>query len=198
VAAIHSRHFLIDPDAVKHLITQPLLVPTEKLNTPLIVCLDGNLRAFYGALKDSPGQGMPPITSHAAVVRIRVGENVAHMRGDHTAHPDRPEFIGTRIGVFQALRSARVYYFVCLSKIFDTTASLRKSTRYDVPDAGMQDPWQQLGVTEITVIEPGNFAEPTKIAEQIALLCRNAPCGMLSCDSRAQCTWAPRSRRITP
>lgn len=39
----------------------------------------------------------------------------------------------------------------------------------------MQDPWQQLGVTEITVIEPGNFAEHTKIAEQIALLCRNAP-----------------------
>ena len=55
------------------------------------------------------------------------------------------------------------FYFVCPSKIFDTTASLRESTRYDVPDAGMQDPWQQLGVTEITVIEPGNFAEPTKL-----------------------------------
>jgi hypothetical protein len=175
VAAIHSRHSLIDPDAVKHLITQSLLVPTEKPNTPLIVCLDGNLRGFYGALKDSPGQGMPPIPSEAAVVRIRVGEDVAHMSGDHTAYPDRPEFIGTRIGVFQSLRSARVYYFVCPSKIFDTTASLRKSTRYDVPDAGMQDPWQQLGVTEITVIEPGNFAAPTKIAEQVALLCRNAP-----------------------
>ncbi len=175
VAAIHARHSLIDPDSVKDLITQSMLVPSEKPNTPLIVCLDGNLRTFYGALKDSPGQGMPPIPSHAAVVRIRVGKDVAQMSGDHSAHPYRPEFIGTRIGVFQSQRNDRVYYFVCPSKLFGTTASLRKSTRYDVPDKGMQDPWQQLGVTEITVIEPGNFATPTKIAEQVSLLCRNAP-----------------------
>lgn len=32
-----------------------------------------------------------------------------------------------------------------------------------------------IGVTEITVIEPGAFAPATVIAEQVALLCRNAP-----------------------
>ncbi|NYR39345.1 DUF3893 domain-containing protein, partial [Klebsiella pneumoniae] len=38
-----------------------------------------------------------------------------------------------------------------------------------------RDPWQQLGVTEITIIRAGSFAHPTATAEQVALLCRNAP-----------------------
>lgn len=49
------------------------------------------------------------------------------------------------------------------------------STWDQVGDFLLADPWQQLGVTEIAVIEPASFASSTAIAEQVALLCRNAP-----------------------
>ncbi|KGI92834.1 hypothetical protein MD26_13425 [Pseudomonas sp. H2] len=79
------------------------------------------------------------------------------------------------MGVFQSLRSPAVYYFVSPSKIYSKAGGQRKNTRYQVDDFLLADPWQQLGVTEITVIEPASFASSTAIAEQVALLCRNAP-----------------------
>ncbi|WP_460044613.1 RNaseH domain-containing protein [Pseudomonas sp. S2_H01] len=175
VAAIHARRTLLDQDSVKDLITQSLLVPTTKANAPLILCLDSGLRTFYGSLKDSPGQGLPPVSPRAAVIRIRVDEDIAQISGDHTVSPDKPAFVGQRIGVFQSLRSDRVYYFVSPSKLYNATISFRKHTRYDVSGRDLKDPWQQLSVTEITVIEPGHFATATQVAEQVALLCRNAP-----------------------
>ncbi|AKF46153.1 RNaseH domain-containing protein [Pseudomonas fragariae (ex Marin et al. 2024)] len=41
--------------------------------------------------------------------------------------------------------------------------------------AGKGDPWQQLGVTEIAIIQPGAFDGAAAVAEQVALLCRNPP-----------------------
>ncbi|MBF8776274.1 RNaseH domain-containing protein [Pseudomonas fulva] len=175
VAAIHATPSLINPDAINKLVTWSLLVATDEMDTPLIVCLDSNLRTVYRGLKDSPDAGLPPVPAGAAVVRIRVDNDIAQMSGNHTEHPEQPQYIGQKIGLFQSLRSPTVYYFVSPSKIYSKAEGQRKNTRYQVDDKLLKDPWQQLGVTEITVIEPGSFAPPTAIAEQVALLCRNAP-----------------------
>ncbi|RML93239.1 RNaseH domain-containing protein [Pseudomonas savastanoi] len=175
VAAIHATTSLHGADGVKQLVAQALMSPTTIAESPLIVCLDSNLRTFYGALKDSPGQGLPPVPAGASIVRIRADEHVAQITGDHSKDPSAPKFIGTRMGVYQSFESPAVYYFVSSSNQYLALRSHRHSTRYDVNSRGLRDFWQQLGVTEITVIEPGQVASPTAIAEQIALLCRNAP-----------------------
>jgi len=175
VAAIHATPSLINPEAINKLVTWSMLVATAEVDTPLIVCLDSNLRTFYKGLKDSPDAGLPPVPAGAAIVRVRVDNDIAQMSGNHTEHPGQPQYIGQKIGVFQSLRSPTVYYFVSPSKIYSKAEGQRKNTRYQVDDKLLRDPWQQLGVTEITIIEPGSFASPTAIAEQVALLCRNAP-----------------------
>ncbi|WP_247256903.1 RNaseH domain-containing protein [Pseudomonas moorei] len=175
LTAIHATASLLTSDMLKKLITQSLLVPTPTADSPLIVCLDSNLRTFYGGLKDSAGQGLPPVPQGAAIVRIRADEDVAQISGNHTFSSDTPHYIGPKIGVFQSCESPDVYYFISPSKQFGTVRSQRHNTRYDVSERDLRDPWQQLGVTEITIIEPGTFASATAIAEQVALLCRNAP-----------------------
>ncbi|WP_447739451.1 RNaseH domain-containing protein [Pseudomonas laurentiana] len=175
VAAIHATPSLINPEAINKLVTWSMLVATDEADTPLIVCLDSNLRTFYRGLKDSPDSGLPPVPANAAIVRVRVDNDIAQMSGNHSEHPTQPQYIGQKIGVFQSLRSPAVYYFVSPSKIYSKAEGQRKNTRYQVGDFLLADPWQQLGVTEITVIEPASFASSTAIAEQVALLCRNAP-----------------------
>ena len=175
LTAIHATASLLTPDTLKKLVTQSLLVPTSTADSPLIVCLDSNLRTFYGGLKDSPGEGLPPTPHGAAIVRIRADEDVAQISGNYTFSPDAPHYIGPKVGVFQSCESPNVYYFISPSKQFGTVRSQRYHTRYDVSPRDLRDPWQQLGVTEIAIIEPGAFASATAIAEQVALLCRNAP-----------------------
>lgn len=175
VAAIHATPALINPEALNKLVTWSMLLATEEADAPLIVCLDSNLRTFYKGLQDSPNTGLPPAPPGSAIVRVRVDEDIAQVSGNHTEHPYEPQYIGQKIGLFQSLRSPAVYYFVSPSKIYSKAEGQRKHTRYQVDDRLLKDPWQQLGVTEITVIEPGGFAPATVIAEQVALLCRNAP-----------------------
>lgn len=175
LTAIHATTSLLTPDTLRKLVTQSFLVPTSTADGPLIVCLDSNLRTFYGGLKDSPGQGLPPVPQGAAIVRIRADEDVAQVSGNQTFSPYTPHYIGTKVGVFQSCENPDVYYFISPSKQFGTVRSQRHNTRYDVSDRDLRDPWQQLGVTEITIIEPGTFASTTATAEQVALLCRNAP-----------------------
>lgn len=175
VAAIHATQSLVNPDAISKLIAWAMLVPTEDVDTPLLVCLDSDLRTFYKGLKDSPDVGLPPMPQGAAVVRIRVGDDVAQMSGNHSDHPDEPRFIGQKIGLFQSQRSPSVYYFVSPSKIYSKAEAQRHNTRYQVDDEWLQTPWQQLGVTELTVLDAGAFSNPTTLVEQVALLCRNAP-----------------------
>lgn len=100
---------------------------------------------------------------------------MAQISGNHTFAPNTPHYIGTKVGVFQSCESADVYYFVSPSIQFGAVRSQRHNTRYDVSERDLRDPWQQLCVTEITLIETGTFASATAIAEQVALLCRNAP-----------------------
>lgn len=175
LTAIHATTTLVTFPQVSALINQCFL--DCKINTTdmLIVCLDVYLRTFYGALKDSPGQGLPPIPPGAAIVRIRANEQVAQMTGNHTLFPRNARFVGPKIGIFQSSESACVFFFVSPSKQFGSIRSLRDNTRYDVSGRNLKDPWQQLGVTEIVVMAPGDFSNPTVVAEQVALLCRNAP-----------------------
>jgi hypothetical protein len=175
VAAIHATATLLSPEQLKNLVTQSLQSAATEEDTPLIVCLDSHLRAFYGGLKDSPGEGLPPVPRGAAIVRIRADQDVAQMSGSHSFYPVTPHFIGPKVGVFQSCESSDVFYFISPSKQFGSVRSQRHNTRYDVSERDLKDPWQQLGVTEITVIEPGNFSEPKGVVEQVALLCRNAP-----------------------
>ncbi|MNM47685.1 hypothetical protein D3C81_586570 [compost metagenome] len=175
VAAIHATPSLINPEAISNLISWAMLVATDEVDTPLIVCLDGDLRTFYKGLKDSPDTGLPCVPHGTAVVRIRVTDDIAQMSGNHSEHPNEPKFVGQKIGVFQSLRSPSVYYFVSPSKIYSKAIGQRHNTRYQVDDEMLQSPWQQLGVTEITILDAGAFANQTALAEQVALLCRNAP-----------------------
>jgi len=175
VAAIHATPSLINPEAINKLISWAMLVATDEADVPLIVCLDSLLRTFYRGLQDSPATGLPPIPAGAAVVRIRVDKDIAQMSGNHSLSPNEPRYIGQKIGVFQSLRSPSVYYFVSPSKIYSKASGQRNNTRYQVDDELLKSPWQQLGVTEITIIDPGHFASPTTLAEQVSLLCRNAP-----------------------
>ncbi|MGV8865076.1 MAG: RNaseH domain-containing protein [Pseudomonas sp.] len=175
LTAIHSTDTLLKPDQLKTLITQSLLDCKIQNTHALVVCLDAELRTFYGGLKDSPGEGWPPIPNDAAIVRIRADHQVAQMSGNHTFSPLTANYIGPKVGAFQSCVSASVYYFVSPSKLFGSVRSQRENTRYDVSERDLRDPWQQLGVTEIAISQIGSFASATVIAEQVALLCRNPP-----------------------
>ncbi|MNV21244.1 hypothetical protein D3C71_1121750 [compost metagenome] len=175
LAAIHSTDTLLTPDQLKILMTQAFLDCKFNPADLLVVCLDADLRTFYGGLKDSPGEGLPPIPTDAAIVRIRADHQVAQISGNHTLSPQSAHYIGTKVGAFQSCESPSVFYFVSPSKQFGSVRSQRENTRYDVSERDLRDPWQQLGVTEIAIIKPGGFANATVIAEQIALLCRNPP-----------------------
>lgn len=175
VAAIHATPSLINPEAISKLISWAMLVATEEVDTPLILCLDSKLKTFYKGLKDSPDTGLPPVPHGTAVVRIRVDDDIAQMSGNHSEHPGEPKFIGQKIGVFQSLRNPSVYYFASPSKIYSKARVQRHNTRYQVDDEQLQSPLQQLGVTEITILDAGGFTNQTALAEQVALLCRNAP-----------------------
>jgi hypothetical protein len=175
LAAIHSTDTLLTPDQLKILITQAFLDCKINPADLLVVCLDADLRTFYGGLKDSPGEGLPPIPTDAAIVRIRADHQVAQISGNHTLSPQSAHYIGTKVGAFQSCESPSVFYFVSPSKQFGSVRSQRENTRYDVSERDLRDPWQQLGVTEIAIIKPGGFANATVIAEQVALLCRNPP-----------------------
>jgi hypothetical protein len=175
LSVIHATDTLLKPDQLKTLVSQSLLAPTTTANGSLIVCLDSNLRTFYGGLKDSPGEGLPHVPKGTAVVRIRADQDVAQMSGNQTLSPEAPHFIGTKIGAFQSCESPDVFYFIAPSKQFGSVRSQRGNTRYDVSERDLRDPWQQLGVTEIAILEPGTIANPAVIVEQIALMCRNAP-----------------------
>lgn len=175
LAAIHGTDALLTPDQTKALITQAFLDCKIKSTDSLIVCLDSNLRTFYAGLKDSPGEGLPPIPAEAAIVRIRADQHVAQASGNHTLSPDSAHYIGTKVGAFRSCESPSVFYFVSPSKQFGSVRSQRENTRYDVSERDLRDPWQQLGVTEIAIIAPGALGEPATVAEQVALLCRNPP-----------------------
>ncbi|MBV5519346.1 DUF3893 domain-containing protein [Pseudomonas aeruginosa] len=175
VSAIHAFATLLTSDQLTRLVTQALLVPTKVADAPLIACLDSGLRTFYKGLQDSPGEGLHPVPEGAAIVRIRADLDVAQMSGNQSLSPDTPHYIGTKVGIFQSNESLDVYYFVAPSKQYGSVRSQRNNTRYEISEKDLRDPWQQLGVTEITIIRAGSFAHPTATAEQVALLCRNAP-----------------------
>lgn len=48
-------------------------------------------------------------------------------------------------------------------------------TRYDIEQARLKDPWQQLGVTEFVVIQAGDFSTADRMALQIGLWCKLPP-----------------------
>lgn len=175
VAAVHATKALHTQDAVKSLIAESLLAPTVKAEGPLIACVDYKLRQLYPGLQDSRRTGLPPFPVHAAIVRIREQDHVAQMTGVESTHPDAPHYIAQKLGLFQSTRSPAVFYFVSPSKVYGSTSSQRYSTRYDADPIGLKEPWQQLGITEITLIEHGSFESSIGVAEQIAQFCRNAP-----------------------
>ena len=175
VCAIHAWPGLLDKSQTTRLIDQSMLASTPSAHSPLIVCLHSLLRSLYGGLKDSPGSGLPPVPTGAAIIRVRADRDVAQITGDQVSHPDGPFFIGRKLGLFQSMTSDSVYYFISPSKVFMTSRSHRYNSRYDITSPTLKEPWHLLGVTEITLIRPSSFAGNTAIAEQIAILCRNAP-----------------------
>ncbi|RJX75021.1 DUF3893 domain-containing protein [Pseudomonas sp. LS-2] len=84
-------------------------------------------------------------------------------------------YIGSKIGVHQAEDQANVYYFTSFTKHYSRMQSQRHQTRYDIRQSRLRDPWQQLGVTEFVVIQPGDFATADRMALQVGLWCKFAP-----------------------
>jgi len=176
IARIHATEHLFTRDDVQNLVMQAFLAPTPIADMPLLVYLHSGLRAVYDGLKDSGGNNLPEIANNSAwLVRIRADDDTAQMSGDNIKHPLEAAFIGTKIGLYRVEDRSDLYYFVSPSNQYGRVISQRKSTRFDILDRSLRDPWQQLGVTEIAVISSASFASELDIAHQTALLCRNAP-----------------------
>lgn len=176
IARIHASPKLFTGDEVKTLVARALLAPTSSATTPLIVYVHSGLRALYSGLLDKGGEVLPVIANDGAwLVRIRADETTAQVSGDQVKHPAEAGYIGPRIGLYKPRRGASLYYFVSPSNQYGRVISQRHNTRFDVVNRALRDPWQQLGVTEIALLRPGNFGTEDEIAHQTALLCRNAP-----------------------
>lgn len=175
-ARIHATENLFTAEDVKKLVTQAFLAPTPIADIPLIVYLHSGLRVIYSGLKDSGGHELPRVgNTKTWMVRIRADDDTAQVSGDNLKHSSGPGYIGTRLGLYKVSSDSDLYYFVSPSYQYGRVISQRKKTRFDIVDRSLCDPWQQLGVTEIALINQGSFASGLDIAHQTALLCRNAP-----------------------
>lgn len=170
--AMHAAARLLSTEQMKHLIEECLAQFDDCAENPLLICLDSKLRTFYDGLRDGPGHELPPIPRGAAVIRLRTDLDVAQMGGSHSLSPDQPRFAGMKMGVFQSLESETVFYYVSPSNALRMTRAQRHATRYDIDRASLREPWQQLGVTEIAIMDKGSFESMKLLAEQVALLCR--------------------------
>jgi len=172
---IQSTLTLLTEKQAKQRIAQALLTPTAVAGSPLIVYVHSDLKKLYRGLQDGKGEGLPSVPNGAWVIRIRADHQTAQMSGDHTTSPNAAHYIGNRMGVFQSEDHDHLYYFVSESKQYNRVSSQRKHTRYDVPQARLRDSWQQLGVTEMVIIQHGRFADSAAVSIQTGLWCRNAP-----------------------
>ncbi|RRV10820.1 DUF3893 domain-containing protein [Pseudomonas sp. v388] len=137
--------------------------------------MNAGLKKLYPGLNDGEGSGLPRFPRHAWAVRVRADSQTAQMTGVHSKSPFAPMFIGSRIGVHQAEDQPSVYYFTSYTKHYSRLISQRSSTRYDIAQSKLREPWQQLGVTEFVMIQEGEYATADRLALQVGLWCKNAP-----------------------
>ncbi|WP_176472323.1 hypothetical protein [Pseudomonas sp. Irchel 3H7] len=90
------------------------------------------------------------------------------MSGDHTKSPFAAH-IGNKLGVYEAVDHDRLHYFVSHTKQYSRVKSQRKHTRNDIPQGRLRDPRQQLGVTEMVVIQEGSFSSAKVLAMQTSI-----------------------------
>lgn len=175
LCAIHAQSDLLPADEAKKIISRALLAPTAVADTPLIVFISDSAKHLYAGL-DQVGIGaLPPVPKGAWLIRVRADDETALMTGNHSESPSLPKYIGSKMGVYQAEQQPGLYYFTSYSKTYNSVGSQRKQTRYDLPPARLRDPWQQLGVTELVIIKPGNFSSPNDISLQTGIWCKQAP-----------------------
>lgn len=175
LCAIHASPHLVDENAARLLISQALLAPTAVADRPLIVYINAGAKRLYPGMNDGAGSGLPPVPKDAWLIRVRSDHQTAQMTGVHSLSPLAPMFIGNRIGVHQAEHQELVYYFTSYSKTYNKVRSHRYHTRYDVTQSQLKDSWQQLGVTELVMIQNGNFGDKDQMALQAGYWCKNAP-----------------------
>ena len=172
---IHSTAKLLTKEEAQQRVSQALLAPTAIAGSPLVIYMHSDLKKLYPGLNDGPGNGLPGVPKEAWVIRIRADDKTAQMSGDHTKSPSSAQYIGNKMGVYESADHDRLHYFVSHTKQFNRVASQRKHTRYDIPQGRLRDPWQQLGVTEMVVIQEGNFSNARELAMQTGIWCRDAP-----------------------
>jgi hypothetical protein len=172
---VHATAKLLTKDEAQQRISQALLAPTAIAGSPLLIYLHSEVKKLYPGLNDGLGNGLPGVPNEAWVIRIRADNKTAQMSGDHTKSPFAAQYIGNKLGVYEAADHDRLHYFVSHTKQYGRVASQRKHTRYDIPQGRLRDPWQQLGVTEMVVIQEGNFSSTRELAMQTGIWCRDAP-----------------------
>lgn len=172
---IHSTAKLLTKEQAQQRVSQALLAPTAVAGSPLVIYMHSGLKKLYPGLNDGLGNGLPGFPKEAWVIRIRADYQTAQMSGDHTKSPSSAQYVGNKLGVYEAADHDRLHYFVSHTKQYNRVESQRKHTRYDIPQARLRDPWQQLGVTEMVVIQDGNFSSAKTLAMQTAIWCRDAP-----------------------
>ncbi|WP_165869897.1 RNaseH domain-containing protein [Pseudomonas sp. LS-2] len=172
---IHATSKLMNQDEATSFINRAMLAPTAVAGTPLIVLMSAGLKKLYPGLNDGAGHGLPAFPRGAWALRVRADSQTAQMTGVHSKSPSAPMYIGSKIGVHQAEDQANVYYFTSFTKHYSRMQSQRHQTRYDIRQSRLRDPWQQLGVTEFVVIQPGDFATADRMALQVGLWCKFAP-----------------------
>lgn len=174
LCTIYARPTLWTPVRAREYIQHALTVPTDVLDTPLIVYLHNNLHHLYGEIDERTR--LPKVGNQGAwIVGVRAGAGTPQISGDETAHPSEPGYIGDRVGLYTTGGASPSYFFVSPSKHYSRTRSQRRHTRFDTSAWGLRDRWHQLGVSQFNVVKPGNFGTEAAIAEQTALLCKKAP-----------------------
>jgi hypothetical protein len=166
---------LMDKSEALKFINRAMLAPTPVADAPLIVLMNAGLKKIYPGLNDGAGDGLPAFPKGAWALRVRSDAQTALMTGVHSKSPSSPAYIGTIIGVHQAEHQPSVYYFTSYTKHYSRMRSQRSNTRYDIVQARLRDPWQQLGVTEFVMIQTGDFAMNDQMALQVGLWCKFAP-----------------------
>lgn len=171
----HASLALLDRDEATKLINRAMLAPTPVADAPLIVLMNAGLKKLFPGLNDGAGHGVPALPKGAWALRVRSDNQTAQMTGVHSKSPSAPAYIGTKIGVHQAEHQPSVYYFTSYTKHYSRMVSQRQHTRYDIVQARLRDPWQQLGVTAFVMIQTGDFAVADQMALQVGLWCKLAP-----------------------
>lgn len=180
-----ARFLASDHDHGKHDAPKVVETAVEQLRLsfpgrPVVLLFDAlGCRKFWDGLKDT-SHGRPEpwmVPGKRAVIRVRaLASELVRPAG---AHDWTQAFTPARHTDFKPMRVVDARgdapaLVLSGSAVMNTVRSARTSSRFGASEKGLGEEWHSLGVTELLVVEPGQW-DPDKLIEQAAMLCRVAP-----------------------